>query len=223
MSRLRDRLLGVIKRLREEIDHEWETDLRESEMLHPGETGHSFMEAVRRDIRELVEARSLWMDHEDGVAWHRTGEGYQNDALRMNEDDVQIVLAEPFIRDLEDVADRLVTLPTIILARIPSEQVRGSLDHATRCYLYGLMEPSAVLCRATLEAALVDLLRGDAELRDLVSRAAAVGLLTDAETSSADRIRRIGNDAAHNRAVRGAEIEQALQDLKSILEKLYGA
>ena len=152
---------------------------------------------------------------------------YQNDILEMNKEDVQMIVSEAFIQNLDALTDRLAALPTIRLAGIPCEKVRSSLDHATRCYLYGLLEPSAALCRAALEAALDDRVpksqQESTNLEDRINQAHRLNSLTNSEAASAHRIRQMGNHAAHGRHVQEAVVKLALQDLKAILENLYGS
>jgi hypothetical protein len=222
MSRFRESLAKLIAARRMEIDLEWHRGLAENELLGPDETGESFMATIRRELQELIYGRALWLDHEDGIAWHDARHGYQNLGLEINEEEVAMIMTEEFVRKLDHVSDRLKDLPTITLQRIPSDGVRSALDQATQCYLHGLFAPSATLCRVTLEAVLSDHGVKPSILEKMIQIARENEVFDGRQAESAHRIRLLGNDAAHGRRVDQQRAREALWDLKALLQELYG-
>lgn len=122
-------------------------------------------------------------------------------------DEIDAALATEFISLLEGSMDKINAYDDMAV-RYPNGRVQQYFDQAHRCYLYGLALACAVLCRAILEAALIEKVDPQYSLRPAkgsseshISRMIekATGKFFDLERAQcAQQVRDAGNNAIHN-------------------------
>jgi hypothetical protein len=129
--------------------------------------------------------------------------------------------AEQVLGKLPKIVERTLAFDELerggIRREIPREDVKKYFEEAHRCYLYGFFVACAVLCRAMLESALVQVIdpdgRIDQDFREktkkdgkpkesyigrLVDEAVEKNVLTDDRRQCAIEVRDAGNEAIHD-------------------------
>lgn len=147
-------------------------------------------------------------------------------------------IATKFLRVLDDTSGRIATYDDVDIGRTELRVARY-FEEAHRCRLFGLNVACAVLCRALLEAALVERIDPDCKLKPKAGHkqptdshisnmiiAASGRYLDDNRAEAAEMIKKAGNWAIHNYkrfsehyAHRMGEI---VDDTRKILIDLYG-
>ena len=136
-------------------------------------------------------------------------------------DALDAVFAEEVLGKLPKIVSRASALdelePGEITREIPREDVKKYFEEAHRCYLYGFPVACAVLCRAILESALVEVIDPDRRIDRLLDEEAKTAgkrrqsyverlvheaekkqILTDDRPKCAIDIRDAGNEAIHD-------------------------
>ncbi len=118
---------------------------------------------------------------------------------------------------------------------LPDEKVTNYLRQATTCYLYGLPDAVAILCRATLQYALEEAfelremlqnlreINGMAYLEKLIDLAEHKGIITPELTTQAHDIRKVGNNSVHESSCSQTKARSTLQNTGEILMHIYGS
>jgi hypothetical protein len=124
------------------------------------------------------------------------------------EDQLDAACAAEVLGKLPKMVQRLSSLDGMDSKPIANEDVRHYFDEAHRCFLYGFGAACAVMCRAILWSGLKDRfdpkgsieksLKGKSYFKALVARAKDIGILTDDRPDWAEKIKKAGDDAAHN-------------------------
>lgn len=134
------------------------------------------------------------------------------------------------LTSIAGVTHRWQTLAHLGFANSPGKTVAGYLRQAVGCYLYGMYDAAAVLCRTALEFALrerlgsVGLMSGQirTELERLIEFCAKSRLLTPDIRGKADRVRKLGNGAIHTSSCGERKALGQLLDTREVLAHLYG-
>lgn len=121
-------------------------------------------------------------------------------------------------------------LEDLHVGSLPGERVTRYLRQATTCYLWGLPDAAAVLCRAGLESALLEALAGrlggampqEPNLEALINFAHTSRILDDEMAGKAHRIRRVGNDAVHKISCSEQEARLQILETADVLQRIYG-
>jgi Domain of unknown function (DUF4145) len=137
-------------------------------------------------------------------------------------DEIDAALATEFVDLLDSSMDNISDYDDMPV-RYPNARVQQYFDQAHRCYLYGLGTASAVLCRAILEAALIEKIDPQYRLQSAhgsseshISRMVekATGKFLDHERAqSAEEVRDAGNNAIHNLPVFRAKYEERMGEI----------
>ena len=129
------------------------------------------------------------------------------------------------------VTERWKQLANLGFARPPATKTAGYVRQAVGCYLYGMYDASAVLCRAVLEFALREAFErkrpgvgqaADVNLDQLIAFSANAMIITRALEAKAQAIRKRGNGAIHAASCRPEEVLTQLLETRAILAHLYG-
>lgn len=127
------------------------------------------------------------------------------------------------------IVSRWKKLKELLVDLLPDNRVMGYLRQATTCYLYGLPDATAVLCRAAIEAALTDklgslggTLLADLKLAGLIDLAQKTSVLTTDMAGKAHRIRKVGRDAIHNVGCSEPEARVQIRETAEALQHIYG-
>lgn len=128
------------------------------------------------------------------------------------------------------ILSRWKKLKDLHVGSLPEERVTRCLRQATTCYLWGLPDAAAVLCRAGLESALREVLAGrlggamlqNQDLEVLINLAHRNRILDDEMAGAAHRVRKVGNKAVHT--ITCSEQNAGLQILETaqVLQRIYG-
>ncbi|HLA80851.1 MAG TPA: DUF4145 domain-containing protein [Thermoleophilia bacterium] len=139
------------------------------------------------------------------------------------------------LQRIPGIVARLKKLRGMPVVLIPGEKVADYLRQATTCYLYGLPNAAAALCRAVLEFALnekLGALGGISKLIDKVDRkdhleklinfARNTKILSDELATKAHNIREVGNNAIHKSACTERQALETIEKMGEILSHVYG-
>lgn len=125
------------------------------------------------------------------------------------------------LRRVSESVDRWRRLREITVVLQPARKVTRYLRHATICYLVGLPDATAALCRSVLEFALKETeslpLEEDVKLDTLID-----SVLPDEVAKKAHRVRRRGNTALHRFSTDENEALVQLRETGEVLSHLYG-
>jgi len=126
---------------------------------------------------------------------------------------------------------RWAKLSNLGFAKSPGDKIARYLRQAVGCYLHGMYDASAVLCRAILEFALRERLgrvgeqaaEAKTELRFLIDACATTWkVISGPVHQKAHAIRIRGNDSIHGGAADDAKALAQLLDTRDVLVELYG-
>lgn len=193
------------------------------------------VEFVRRLCEVLVEGKMSWL-----TARH-TKERSLLSSLETSPEllDVEAdrILSRHALETADSVVQRIREVPSILLLRHPSSSVRTCLVEATRCYVFGLFQASAVMSRAAVQAALEDCLRARRSnlwhiqelarppirdwIRKWLEQARSERIISNEVYESLGRAISIGNRAAHGRTITGSDALWALKTVRDAVEMLY--
>jgi hypothetical protein len=137
------------------------------------------------------------------------------------DDWLDIALTRSFLDGLEEMRERLVSIPAMLLAPELPEEIRVYVVQTTRCFVLGLREAAGVLARTALEKGLQDRLGHGGLLKDLIPEARTSGLLAGPDFDVARRIQDIGNKAAHGKKLSAAEAQFAATEIRKLVGRLY--
>jgi len=209
-----------------------EEEQKDSEMTDEDREAVKFVLGL---CRLMVEGKTQWLEPRH-LNMRQTLEDFEA-VFDKFEDEVDRLLTRRALEEVNVMARRLRGVPSIFLVRYPPAQVRNCLREATRCYLYGLFQASAVLSRVTLERALEDRLRArganvlpmsvqahrrkDSVILNLLDRAREERVIGGEDFERLNKVREIGNNAAHGRPVEGSDARSALANLRGVLERIY--
>jgi hypothetical protein len=144
--------------------------------------------------------------------------------------DVERVFTVEALGAVPGIFYRWKQLADLRVGSMPEERVTRCLRQATTCYLWGLPDASAVLCRAGLESALLEVLASrlggtilqDLNLEALIKLAHRNRLLDDHMAGKAHRIRKVGNDAVHMSTCSEQVARRQILDTAEVLQRIYG-
>jgi hypothetical protein len=133
------------------------------------------------------------------------------------------------------VVARWKKLKTVPVALLPGQRVTAYLRQASTCYLHGLPDAAAILCRAVLQFALeeafatrggvsLDLSKVDRKdyLEKLVNFAQNTRILSPQLATKAHRIRKLGNDSIHQNPCGEADALVTIKETGEVLSHIYG-
>jgi hypothetical protein len=132
------------------------------------------------------------------------------------------------------VVSRWKKLQTLTFGLMPGADITERMRQATTCYLFGLYDASAILCRAVLEFALEDVaprpggvrpLAGgskDRYLKLLIDFAQNSRLLTPELAAAANQVRLLGNASAHKQRCGQADALRTVRETGLVLAHMYG-
>ena len=132
-----------------------------------------------------------------------------------------------------EMVSRLTSLRMLpISTKLPSDLSRY-LRESARCYFFGQLLASLVLCRSAIETAVKDRLRElgygtevdeikEHKIWNMVEMTREKGLLDDKLCRRGQRIRKNANDAVHGKIIpKDKECLQAFQQTREIVQHLY--
>jgi hypothetical protein len=136
------------------------------------------------------------------------------------------------LEQVPGIVDRTLTLSKLVVKNLPSEVVSAYSSEAARCYIFGFWSACVALCRAALEAALTECLRGrffhtpGSDLKDLITAAGKFKVLDAHAETCAQAVRGLGNQVLHPRSLPGPIGREAgihaLSSLRGVLLHVYG-
>jgi hypothetical protein len=138
------------------------------------------------------------------------------------QDSLDAFYANEMVRKLEKAVHRasLLDVHEIDPASIGSKNVRDSFEEAHKCYLYGFSAGCAVLCRATLEAALKSKFdpngkveRGLRKEESLITKLLESAKLGEPLEGWASCVRTAGGRAVHDYAAFSVEYESRMPEI----------
>lgn len=182
-------------------------------------------EIVRDTLRVQefwIEARLTGLDPSalmPGIASSQVRPGSGRVDLREDWTDIALILR--FLNGLDEMRQRVLAIPVIVLSGELPPEVRAHTVQASRCFALGLGEAASVLARSALEKALQDRLGRPGTLGELIAEARAEGLLIKSDYSAARKIQNIGNRAAHGDVLAPTEAELAVTEVRRLIGKLY--
>jgi len=146
-------------------------------------------------------------------------------------DDTDILeerLRTQFDNNIDNMVKRYRELRFLIFEEKPPKLIINRLKEAIKCYIQGYYQSCAIMCRAVLETAIKERFKSkltkieDATLGALLEPARKFKILTNEEIQLAERIKDIGNTAAHDfKKCTSEESYESLDKTKILLNKLY--
>lgn len=136
------------------------------------------------------------------------------------------------LTNVPGITARWAKLSNLGFAKSPGDKIARYLRQAVSCYLYGMYDASAVLCRAVLEFALRERLgpigekaaEAKTELRFLIDACATKWrVISGLVQQKAHAIRNRGNGSIHSGSADDAKALAQLLDTRDVLVELYGA
>ncbi len=133
------------------------------------------------------------------------------------------------------IVGRWKKLRTLSLVGVPTDRVTSHLRQAITCYLHGLPTASVILCRAVLEYALqecifnvvggikLDAVNKKDWLEKLINLAEKSKVLPLGLVGKAHRIRKAGNNAAHEGSASERDALDQIRNTLDILQAVYHA
>jgi len=144
-------------------------------------------------------------------------------------DEIDAALAAEFVSLLDGSAGKLANYDDMPV-RYPNPRVQQYFDQAHRCYLYGLELACAILCRAILEAALIEKVdpqyrlqpaHGSSESHISLMIERATGKFLDHERAQcAEEVKEAGNNAIHSLATFRAKYERRMGEIVDNTRKI---
>jgi hypothetical protein len=137
-------------------------------------------------------------------------------------------LSAQFNKNLDGIVKRYSNLPLFFVEEKPSKLVLNRLKEAINCYVQGLYQSCAIMCRAVFETAIREKIKNetgtvrDVTLGKLLSDARRFGVLTEEDYKTGLELKDIGDTAVH--APRRCSVEEAYKSLeitKNLLNKLH--
>jgi hypothetical protein len=225
-SRIRDRLLGALEDMEDEIIGEIQVQAEKDDPEagpYSEEEARRELEFLRNRVTELLDGKTGWLD----VA----AKPWPSWLLDAQREVAEIVLCRRWIGSLDLMLARLIDVETLVLSEQAPAETRAAMQQAGVCFMYGLIRASAMLARTAIESALrariqtigvaVDIDRKD--LKSAISAVTQVGCLGASGTAAAHRVRTIGNSAVHRDvAVTERDAENAITAARHALKELYG-
>lgn len=137
------------------------------------------------------------------------------------------------LKGVPGIVTRWKKLRVLQVVLLPGERVTDYVRQATTCYLYGLYNAAAILCRAVLQFALEEAFqrRGGLDLsrvgrRDyidsLIKFALNTKIISPELAGQAHKIRKIGNDSVHKANCSEAKALDAIGYTGRVLAGIYG-
>lgn len=195
-----------------------------------------FLDAER--VKELKTARSIV---------RRLVEAKQEPQRELNDERIKTLvgflqdelLDEHFTRlelqRIPGIVARWKQLREVPVVLLPGEKVTNYLRQATTCYLYGLPNAAAILCRAVLQFGLVEALerRGGMDLsrvdrkdylKSLINFSGMTKpkVLSPELATKAHRIRKVGNDSIHQSTCSEPKALTTIKETGEVLAHIYG-
>jgi uncharacterized protein (UPF0335 family) len=125
---------------------------------------------------------------------------------------------------LEQIVERASSLEAVKI-EIANNSIKSLFQEAHEAFLYGFDTASIALCRSLVEHALKDKLpkspNENQSLGSLIERASRDKLLQGAESESARKVLRAGNDVMHNVSNVRKTAQEVLDCTRIVLNKLY--
>jgi len=151
-------------------------------------------------------------------------------AILDNTDLLEEHLRTEFDDRIDDMVKRYRELSLFFVKGKPRQLVINRLREATECYVYGLFQGCAILCRSTLETALREKYEQKLGCRPddrktlgpLLDDAIKCGIISEINSDLAYKIKSIGDEAAHDlRRCSSSEAFESLDKTKLLLNILY--
>jgi hypothetical protein len=150
------------------------------------------------------------------------------------DDKLDEVLTCEAIDSIAGAVSRWKMLQTLGVSLAPHADVRMRMHQATTCFIWGLYDATAILCRASIEFSIQVLLEragglhftgaGSSDyLRRLIELAERARLLTAPLAKAAHDVRKVGNSAAHKAICRKADAVRCLEATARIIRHVYGS
>lgn len=194
------------------------------------EMQQGFVQHARQRLTSLTRLKQE-CDELDTPAWQQVQlalDGQQNDLLRAAFSLELLELVEPAVK-------RATYLRECIVSSSSSEEADRYLDHATRCYFYGLFTACAVMCRSVLEEAIKQKLPATLarQVQSRYRKTPTLGNLLHelndnlkmtgidaAFPALANRVNDVGRKAVHQELSSEQEARECLQNARQALELL---
>jgi len=224
-SRVRDRLLAALKEIENEIEREEDERFRK-EGADPYSSGAEFLQEMRETVSQLIDAKTGWLEQGSRGALydHHVPAWY----LDYQRELAEILLTRRWLINFDRMISRLVGVPSLVLSKAAPRECRISLYEAALCHVNGLQRAAGVLCRISVETALLDsagdqpFARSREALHDAIGWAQTSRLLTREGVRDARRVQQVGNAAAHGDAVAEPVVREALASARRVIQELYG-
>ncbi|MBZ5506879.1 MAG: hypothetical protein LAO78_15595 [Acidobacteriia bacterium] len=157
--------------------------------------------------------------------------------LAFDSDAIDAALAGQFVKLLDSTMTRIGDYDNLRRYQT-NPKVARYFEEVHRCFLFGMNIACAVLCRAFLEAALIERVgpqrqsrksvgRQDSAISRMIVAAASVGLLKENRPAKAEAIKEAGDLAIHNydefRKTYSHRMGEIVDDMRKILMDLYVA
>jgi hypothetical protein len=188
-------------------------------------TGEELIQGILQDIEFFLEGKIDGFNPDHITV--RAGADVKNvgkSTIGTYDDEVDLVFVRWFLNGIEGMRDRIFGVPAMIMSKAIPAEVRTYTVQATRCYVLGLFQASAVLCRAALEATLRDYLGEtgkDFKLDELFRLSKSRQLFQKNEVKSLWSVRIIGNKAAHGRLIVEEDAKVVVFSIREFVGRLY--
>ncbi|TSA00236.1 MAG: DUF4145 domain-containing protein [Deltaproteobacteria bacterium] len=146
------------------------------------------------------------------------------------EDLYNAYLTREILEEIPIFVERIKHLESIKVNKMPNDKIRNYFVQASRCYMYGLYDATAVLSRSLLEFTLEEYLEspdfGDIEngkgyLEKLIIIALRKNIISKEDKYVAHQIRKIGNKAVHKNSTTQMEACISIKNVVSLVSKVY--
>ncbi len=144
------------------------------------------------------------------------------------------VLTREAIYAIPGAVSRWKRLQHLAVSLTPDPEIANVLRQATTCFLWGLYDAAAILCRTSIELSVQTLLqrqggmrlpesRPQDYLRRLIDLALRSRLMTPTVAQAAHKVRTLGNTAAHKTGCGKADVVHTLAATAVVVRHVYGA
>jgi hypothetical protein len=139
-------------------------------------------------------------------------------------------LTREILKEIPLFVERIKHLVPIQVNKMPNDKIRNYFAQASRCYIYGLYDATAVLSRSLLEFTLEefigspdfgDIENGKGYLENLIIIALEKKIIFKEDKYVAHQIRKIGNKAVHKNSTTQMEACVSIKNVVSLVSKIY--
>ncbi len=154
-------------------------------------------------------------------------EGGFSEHVRALDHWIEELCIEGFISVAPRIVERWKNVRVLLVDEGRSQKVYDYLEEASGTYIYGHFRGSIVLCRASLELALKNILGhppgSEHELKELIDQAERERLLVGRYKRFADQVRRTANDIVHPKREATEGLAQEILNLTGeVIENMLG-